>query len=116
MKCEIGRDARPRIVEIDASLAPFGFFLETDVGGDVGLCHEILAALDRVEEGLAEEVETGANVHEVTISRDGVVLENDMAFPPVSAKYSLQPVRELIREWLQCILELPMNDHHTRGR
>jgi len=76
----------------------------------------MLAAMDRVEAGLLDEVETGTNVHEVTISRDGVMLENDAAFPPVSASYSLQPVRELIRQWLQCILELPMNQQHRGAR
>ena len=80
-------------------------FLESDVQGSVITAYDILGMLDRVESGETELWEGTGNAYTLTLTRDGALLQDELADDPVEFHLSFAELREALNAWVGLLLD-----------
>ena len=103
MKLDLYRDSRglPRAAGDDL----LSRFLESDVQGSVITAYDILGMMDRVESGETELWEGTGNAYTLTLTRDGALIQDELADDPGELHLSLAELREALNAWVGLLLD-----------
>lgn len=75
-----------------------GRFLEADVQGSIGICEEVLAALDDIAAGRSQRWQMTGNVHTLILSKRRARIQAEIGRSP-DLILSLAEFRRALQEW-----------------
>ncbi len=102
IRCYRDKHGYPR-ADVGAGHPEIPRFLEGDIQGALRICKEEIAAADEVERGVRPRWTGTGNAHTVTITPDGVTIENEWDDSYGIAKLSIAEFKQCLELWLECI-------------
>ena len=84
-----------------------GVFLVSDVQSCAETCDIVLSECDAILSGKEQRISGTGNAHTVTMTREGVLIENEYTDELPPCRLSIEEFRQVIESWKKLITGLP---------
>ena len=88
--------------EIGSPYESVGLLLVSEIGRSLYNCKQLLSAIERAKSGV--ESEWNGEAHQVTITGDKVIIENEYSHPLETCEMSLNEFEKALTQWFEFIL------------